>query len=175
MPGPDLRRGVLAAVTGLVLAVALVTAIVDDDPHTTYAVFSDTDAVTNSAGADAWAVGDPPPECADMRFKNVILGTAGDDVLVGTSHSDLILGLGGNDRLSAEIPTPGNNGRDCLAGGPGHDHLEGGNAQDVLVGGTGDDTVIGRNGPDKLYGGSGLDFCDGGHAPDLIDQCETGP
>ena len=176
MSGLEKVRFALAATTGLVLVIALATVVVDDDAaRTTYAVFSDTDVVGNIAGADVWAVGDPPPECADMKFKNVILGTSGDDVIVGTDHSDLILGLGGNDRLSAEIPTPGNNGKDCLVGGPGNDHLDGGNAKDVLVGGTGDDTIIGQNGPDKLYGGSGHDYCDGGHAPDLVDQCEAGP
>ena len=40
-----------------------------------------------------------PPECADMEFAQVIVGTAGDDHLVAGNGGALVFGLGGNDTL----------------------------------------------------------------------------
>ena len=161
-----LAMGILAAVTALHL---------DRGDGVTYAAFSDFDEVANHAGAGAWGIGDPPPECAGMKFKNVIIGTMGPDTIVGTNHSDLIFGIGGDDFLSSVTGEAGNNGKDCIVGGSGHDRLEGGNAKDVLVGGTGDDVLLGANGPDRLFGGTGTDHCDGGLAPEIVVSCETGP
>jgi Ca2+-binding RTX toxin-like protein len=166
------------AITGALLLGALIggTALqLDGGDGVTYAAFSDFDAVGNHAGSGVWGIGDPPPECAGMKFKNVIIATMGPDTIVGTNHSDLIFGLGGDDVITSVTGEPGNNGKDCIAGGSGNDRLEGGNAKDVLVGGTGDDVLFGANGPDKLFGGTGTDHCDGGLAPEVVVSCEMGP
>jgi Ca2+-binding RTX toxin-like protein len=58
---------------------------------------------------------------------DVVVGTAGDDVLVGGSGNDVLCGLDGDD---------------VLLGGSGNDHLDGGPDIDALTGGSGNDTVI---------------------------------
>jgi RTX calcium-binding nonapeptide repeat (4 copies) len=58
---------------------------------------------------------------------DVVVGTAGDDVLVGGSGNDVLCGLGGDD---------------VLLGGSGNDHLDGGPDIDALTGGSGNDTLI---------------------------------
>jgi hypothetical protein len=58
---------------------------------------------------------------------DVVVGTAGDDVLVGGSGNDVLCGLGGDD---------------VLLGGSGNDHLDGGPDTDALSGGSGNDTSI---------------------------------
>ena len=58
---------------------------------------------------------------------DVVVGTAGDDILVGGSGNDVLCGLGGDD---------------VLLGGSGNDHLDGGPDIDALTGGSGNDTLI---------------------------------
>ena len=64
-----------------------------------------------------------PPECADMKFSQVIVGTPGDDVIHAGNGGALVFGLGGNDTIT------GGNGKDCLVGGDGNDTLVGGTAR----------------------------------------------
>jgi RTX calcium-binding nonapeptide repeat (4 copies) len=73
---------------------------------------------------------------------DVVVGTAGDDVLVGGSGNDVLCGLGGDD---------------VLTGGSGNDELDGGPDDDVLAGGSGTDHLDGGTGIDALNGGSGND------------------
>jgi hypothetical protein len=112
---------------------------------------------------------------------NIILGTAGDDMLQGTNKADCILGFGGNDTIS------GGNGADFIAGGPGDDKIYSGSGADVVYGGKGNDyidsanggdcivyggdgadTLLGGNGADGMYGGDGNDVMIGGNGPDLM-------
>ncbi|NQD94099.1 heme peroxidase, partial [Pseudomonas sp. CrR25] len=65
---------------------------------------------------------------------NLIVGTAGNDVLNGTAVADEIQGLGGNDILN------GLGGDDVLDGGAGNDSLIGHLGNDTLIGGLGNDT-----------------------------------
>ena len=74
---------------------------------------------------------------------DIVIGTAGDDVLRGGNGPDLIRGLGGNDSIW------GNKAPDVLRGGPGNDSIHGfgsGNAPDTLIGGPGKDRCIGTKG-----------------------------
>ncbi len=70
---------------------------------------------------------------ATSTVLNLIVGTAGNDVLNGTAFADEIQGLGGNDTLN------GLGGNDLLDGGEGNDRLNGGAGADTMVGGVGDD------------------------------------
>ncbi|WP_079202276.1 peroxidase family protein [Pseudomonas sp. CC6-YY-74] len=70
---------------------------------------------------------------ATSTVLNLIVGTAGNDVLNGTAFADEIQGLGGNDTLN------GLGGNDLLGGGEGNDRLNGGAGADTMVGGVGDD------------------------------------
>ncbi|HLF41563.1 MAG TPA: hypothetical protein VI854_08825 [Acidimicrobiia bacterium] len=109
-----------------------------------------------------------PPECAGMRFDEIVMGTPGHDVLgqadpIGGNHAQLIFGLAGNDVLY------GGNQDDCLVGGDGDDTLIGGNGKDVLDGGAGGDVLVGGNGKDILLGGDGDDTLLGGVGVDSFD------
>ncbi|WP_324730757.1 peroxidase family protein [Pseudomonas paeninsulae] len=64
---------------------------------------------------------------------NLIVGTAGNDVLNGTAFADEIQGLAGNDVLN------GLGGDDVLDGGEGDDVLIGGAGADIMIGGAGND------------------------------------
>ena len=81
----------------------------------------------------------------------VVVGTAGDDVLVGGSGNDVLCGLGGDDVLSGES---------------GNDHLDGGSDDDVLSGGSGNDHLDGGAGIDTLNGGSGNNTLTNGETND---------
>ncbi|WPC06763.1 peroxidase family protein [Pseudomonas benzenivorans] len=89
---------------------------------------------------------------ATAAVRNLIVGTAGDDVLNGTAFDDVIQGLAGNDILN------GLAGNDVLEGGIGNDRLDGGTGNDVLNGGGGNDILIGGSGDDTMSGGAGDDI-----------------
>jgi signal peptidase I len=107
---------------------------------------------------------EPPPtapaECSGLTFDQVIVGTAGDDVIAAGNGGALVFGLGGDDSLS------GGNGKDCLVGGGGNDTLIGGNGKDVLLGGDGNDVLRGGGDDDVIEGGTGRDLLDGGEGDD---------
>ncbi|MDX1722567.1 MAG: peroxidase family protein [Pseudomonas sp.] len=88
---------------------------------------------------------------ATSTVMNLIVGTAGDDVLNGTAVGDEIQGLGGNDTLN------GLGGDDVLDGGAGNDTLRGGVGNDTLNGGLGNDQLSGGAGADNMIGGAGND------------------
>jgi uncharacterized protein len=70
--------------------------------------------------------------------KDVITGTAGDDILRGGNGKDTLIGNAGDDTLR------GGNGADILNGGAGNDLLKGGNGKDIFVfalTGNGTDTI----------------------------------
>ena len=70
-------------------------------------------------------------ETADPR----ILGSEGDDVLLGTAGADVIEAGGGDDTII------GVEGDDIIDGGTGNDTISGAGGDDIIVGGEGSDTV----------------------------------
>ena len=65
----------------------------------------------------------------------LILGSAGADIIRGRQGNDCIVSGGGNDDLQ------GNQGNDVLVGGGDNDALDGGQANDICDGGSGTDTA----------------------------------
>ena len=187
-------------------ALLLVTGLATLAIGSTGAYFTDTITMTQRFVVDIPPPPPPPPppptpttppECADMKFAQVIVGTAGNDTIQAGNGGALVFGLGGNDTID------GGNGKDCLVGGDGNDTLIGGNGKDVLLGGRGDDTLYGGgagvppdgpgdaipgtgdgNGPgdgegngngdgkDLLDGGPGTDACHGTWN-DEFEHCES--
>ncbi|MEP7157786.1 MAG: right-handed parallel beta-helix repeat-containing protein [Chloroflexota bacterium] len=93
---------------------------------------------------------------------DIIIGSAGDDLLDGGSGNDLLLGGAGNDRLN------GGSGNDILLGGIGNDVLDGDDGHDILLGGSGDDFLRGGKGKNILIGGPGNDKLDGGPGLNVV-------
>jgi Ca2+-binding RTX toxin-like protein len=91
-----------------------------------------------------------PPECAAIAagLTSLIVGSGAFD---GDNGNNLILGSAGNDLIRAL------QGNDCVVGGGGNDDLRGNQGNDVLVGGSGNDALTGGLGQDTCYGGSGTD------------------
>ncbi len=81
-----------------------------------------------------------PPECAGIRNTLETIVQCGGGYCSGAGNgkdNELILGTAGNDVID------GGNGNDCIVGGGGNDTLNGDNGDDVLVGGPGSDTLDG--------------------------------
>lgn len=107
-----------------------------------------------------------------VRVTNLIEGTREGNVIIGTAGNDVI---GAASAPSGEPFTTvrddvilGNGGDDTAYGGDGADRLFGGAGDDVLGGDSGDDLVEGEEGNDKLYGGTGADTLRGGPGRDLL-------
>ena len=97
--------------------------------------------------------------------------TPGNDVIVGTAGADVINGLGGNDTIcgfGGDDIIVGAAGNDEIFGGGGDDVLGGNNGDDTIYGESGDDTITGSNGNDSLLGGDGDDFIRGEAGDDFI-------
>ncbi len=94
------------------------------------------------------------PTIVGTAHDDVIIGTAGADVVQAGSGDDVVFGLGGDDRIC------GSHGDDVVLGGSGEDHLygEGGN-----------DSVLGGANYDWVHGGGNVDRCASG----LPVSCET--
>lgn len=106
---------------------------------------------TDDPADDQWAV-------ADAGFVvdvEVMLGTAGNDVLIGDDERNTLRGGPGVDVLK------GNGGNDRLFGQADRDFLMGGSGSDYLNGGT--------DAHDNLDGGGGIDTCVNG---ETINLCE---
>jgi len=82
---------------------------------------------------------------------DLVVGTAGANIIAGGIGNDTIYGVDGDDRLIGE----GDN--DQLFGGIGDDFLRGGSRNDTLAGGDGNDRLNGGQGSDVLIGGLGND------------------
>lgn len=93
------------------------------------------------------------------------LGNAG-ETIIGTNRRDVLDGSAGNDVIEGGI------GADTLNGDAGNDTLDGGSGGDRLNGDDGDDFLSGGFGRDFLNGGAGDDFIEGGFAPDNLDGGE---
>jgi Ca2+-binding RTX toxin-like protein len=109
-----------------------------------------------------------------QRYRRVLRGTAGDDVIVGTDGSDRIKGLAGRDAIC------GGGGRDEIAAGDGDDVIDGGPGNDTIKGQAERDTIDGGDGDDRIVGGAGDDRIDGGAGTNRIkagagsDTCANG-
>jgi hypothetical protein len=93
-------------------------------------------------------------------------GTAGDDVIIGSAGNDVIWGRGGDDLIC------GNGGHDMLFGEEGRDRIQGGRGNDILYGEEGGDTLMGGPGGNILNGGDRTDRCLNG---DAYVACELPP
>ena len=102
-----------------------------------------------------------------------INGTSGDDVLVGTAGNDVINCGSGNDRADGgggnDIINCGS-GDDVVFGGAGNDTIHGDSGHDRLDGGPGDDTIFGDAGNDRIDGGPGSDRLSGGTGRNSVSQ-----
>jgi predicted extracellular nuclease len=102
-----------------------------------------------------------------------INGTSGDDVLVGTAGNDVINCGSGNDRADGgggnDIINCGS-GNDVVNGGAGNDRIHGDSGNDRLGGGPGNDTVFGDGGDDRINGGPGSDRLSGGTGRNSVFQ-----
>ena len=94
---------------------------------------------------------------------DVVMGTAGVDVINAGGGNDVVCGGGGNDVIDAGA------GADLVFGGGGNDTITGGLGGDQLFGEAGDDTLNGGEGPDYLSGGAGLDTLNGDDGDDILD------
>ena len=108
-----------------------------------------------------------PASCADATTvgtdgNDVLVGTAGPDVIRAGEGDDVVYGLGGDDVLCGE------NGIDRLYGGPGNDTIDGGNGDDLVVGEDGADRVYGGRGVDTVFGGGGADAIEGADGNDVV-------
>jgi predicted extracellular nuclease len=104
------------------------------------------------------------------RYRGVLRGTSGDDVIVGTADRDRIFGLRGDDivcGLSGNDSIFGSSGDDTLNGDAGDDRLYGSRGNDILNGGEGRDYLFAGLGNDTLTGGSNKDYFDGGPGYDI--------
>src|SRR5262245_50804610 len=88
------------------------------------------------------------------RYRRVLRGTTGDDVIVGSAGPDRIKGRAG---------------RDAICGGDGNDHIDAGDGDDLIEAGPGNDIVRGQAGNDSIDGGDGDDRIAGGPGDDRID------
>ncbi|WP_310352308.1 hypothetical protein [Methylobacterium sp. BE186] len=85
--------------------------------------------------------------------RDVISGTAGDDIIDGRALADELHGAGGND---------------LILGGSENDLLFGDTGDDILIGGSENDTLSGGDGDDLLIGGFGIDDLDGNAGSDTV-------
>ncbi|MGE3960818.1 MAG: calcium-binding protein [Dehalococcoidia bacterium] len=83
-----------------------------------------------------------------------------------TTGNELILGTAGADVIDAS------GGRDCILGGAGNDTINGQGGADIVLGGAGDDTLRGGGGNDFIYGEAGDDSVRGDAG---TDECDGGP
>jgi hypothetical protein len=94
---------------------------------------------------------------------HITYGTPGDDVIVGTAGSDVIRGGLGKDRIC------GLGGDDDLRGGAGRDRISGGDGNDVIWGNSGTSNLLkGDGGHDTLRADGNEDEARGGLGDDVL-------
>lgn len=86
-------------------------------------------------------------------FYVTLPGTPGDDVIVGTAGPDVISAGEGNDQVHAE------GGWDVVCAGRGNDVVYGGIDPDMVFGDEGRDLIKTQSGVDWAFGGTGTDTC----------------
>jgi Ca2+-binding RTX toxin-like protein len=100
------------------------------------------------------------PTVVGTTRRDVLNGSAFDDVFLTFDGNDVVRGRAGNDVVC------GRAGRDSLYGGLGDDRLRGGSGRDRLKGKAGRDRLFGQAGRDHLVGGKGKDRLKGGKGKD---------
>lgn len=101
----------------------------------------------------------PPSVATCAGIAATVRGTDGRDVLYGTAGNDVIAAGGGDDLVY------GLGGNDVVCGGAG---------KDILIGGGGNDKLLGESDDDRLKGGRGThDVCKGGTGSDSGTYCEV--
>jgi VCBS repeat-containing protein len=114
----------------------------------------------DNTGSDQTDPSDIVARILDTRAPGaVIMGAregAGRDVLVGTAGNDVMDGRVREDELHGGL------GDDVVIGGSENDQLFGEDHNDTLIGGSENDQLFGGAGDDTLLGGFGRDFMDGG-------------
>ncbi len=93
---------------------------------------------------------------------DLLIGTAGDDVIAGLDGDDVINGLGGDDVIC------GGDGNDEIAAGGGDDFSDGGDGRDKITMGRADDLAKGGKGKDTIKLGGGSDTGKGGDGGDIV-------
>ena len=116
-------------------------------------------------GAQSWSMAGSAQGRRDVGGggRDVMRGTAKDDVLNGGGGADQVLGLAGKDAVR------GGGGNDRVAGGGGDDVARGDGGKDRLDGRGGNDDLFGGAGADRLFGGAGADELRGGGGKDQLD------
>jgi len=110
-----------------------------------------------------------------LKYKFVIFGEGGNDVIQGSDERDIIVGGPGRDEIKAGAGNDwvsGDSGNDTLWGGPGNDLIYGNAGNDVIRAGVGNDFVDGGPGNDVLWGEDGNDIL---HGEDGEDKARGGP
>jgi Ca2+-binding RTX toxin-like protein len=102
------------------------------------------------------------------------------EMIMGTAGADIVFGLGGNDNVrggAGSDTIEGGSGVDFLYGGDGADSMDGGTEDDFMYGDAGGDVMrgnigidimFGHDGNDTLYGGSDADVMNGGVGNDVL-------
>ena len=134
--------------------------------NATYYDLSDTDDVTNLAGAPHGS-----RTVRGLSGHDVIVGSTTVDDINGNAGMDTLLGGGGNDNVlrggrgsdfiageDGDDTVNGNNDNDTVTGGAGNDWVRGGKDDDLLLGGEGNDVLVGDLGRDVLTGEGGDDI-----------------
>jgi len=113
---------------------------------------------------DACLGEDTPPS-----FRDIVLGTSGDDTIAAGDGDDDACGLGGLDTILGQASNDtidggadadmlrGQSGNDTICGREGNDILQGSAGDDLLDGGDGDDDITSAGGIDEIIGGPGKD------------------
>lgn len=133
---------------------------------------SNNDSDTETTAIVAPGTGGKRPTCSGRVA--TILGTGGNDVLVGTAGTDVIRAKGGSDQVK------GLDGEDLVCAGAGRDKVRGGGENDVVKGAGGRDRLTGQGGADSLKGGGRRDRLIGGNGDDTMnggrgrDRCRGG-
>ena len=115
-------------------------------------IVSTVESYWQSGGSSAWldygsGHSGAPTTLVGRELDDVLLGTAGRNVIRGSGGDDTLKGFGGGDTLT------GGAGADLVYGHAGNDTILGGSGGDILYGGVGDDTLRGDSDPMGQDGG----------------------
>ncbi|MGH1491361.1 MAG: M28 family peptidase [Acidimicrobiales bacterium] len=124
----------------------------------------------SDAAATAVAVYAFTPLCNGLPV--TIMGTDSRDVINGTAGNDVIMAKGGNDSVNGGA---GNDticlgsGNDSGIGAGGDDFIDGEDGDDLITTGSGDDIALGGEGKDRIRVDRGDDIADGGAGNDRLE------
>ena len=153
-------------------SIPTIPAACDLDPTTATVIHgtSSADVLVGTAGPDIVLGYQGADTISGLGGDDCLLGGAGRDTIDGNAGNDLLLGNAGRDILdggTGHDRVLGHKGADLMTGGAGNDTLRGGGAADTISGGNGNDTVKGNRGGDTLRGGNGVDALQGGRGNDV--------